>query len=39
VCNPVFDITPARYVHAIVTELGIARPPFTESLQAMREPD
>ncbi len=35
--NPAFDITPARYVHAIVTERGIARPPFTESLQAMRE--
>ena len=39
VLNPAFDITPARYVHAIVTERGIARPPFTESLQAMREPN
>lgn len=36
--NPAFDITPARYVHAIVTERGIARPPFTESLPALREP-
>jgi len=35
--NPAFDITPARYVHAIVTERGIARPPYTESLRAMRE--
>jgi len=35
--NPAFDITPARYVHAIVTERGIARPPFTQSLQALRE--
>ncbi len=35
--NPAFDITPARYVHAIVTERGIARPPFTESLRAMRK--
>ncbi len=35
--NPAFDITPARYVHAIVTERGIARPPYPESLQAMRE--
>jgi methylthioribose-1-phosphate isomerase len=35
--NPAFDVTPARYVGAIVTELGIARAPFTESLQAMRE--
>jgi len=35
--NPAFDITPARYVHAIITERGIARPPFNKSLQAMRE--
>jgi len=35
--NPAFDITPARYVHAIVTERGIARAPFTESLQEMRK--
>src|SRR5690349_10635693 len=25
--NPAFDVTPAKYVTAIVTELGIARPP------------
>ncbi|NOG49265.1 MAG: S-methyl-5-thioribose-1-phosphate isomerase [Chloroflexi bacterium] len=31
--NPAFDVTPARYVSGIVTEHGIARPPFTESLQ------
>jgi methylthioribose-1-phosphate isomerase len=30
--NPAFDVTPAKYVSAIVTERGIARPPFTESL-------
>jgi methylthioribose-1-phosphate isomerase len=30
--HPAFDITPARYVTAIVTEAGVARPPFTESL-------
>lgn len=30
--NPAFDVTPARYVSAIVTERGIARPPFRESL-------
>jgi methylthioribose-1-phosphate isomerase len=30
--NPGFDITPARYVSAIITEAGIARPPFLESL-------
>ena len=30
--NPAFDITPAQYVTAIVTERGIARPPYAESL-------
>lgn len=30
--NPAFDVTPHRYVSAIVTERGIAPPPFTESL-------
>ena len=30
--NPGFDVTPAKYVSAIITESGIARPPFNESL-------
>ncbi len=30
--NPGFDVTPAKYVSAIITEAGIARPPFIESL-------
>ena len=30
--NPAFDITPARYITAIITEKGIAYPPFSESL-------
>ena len=30
--NPAFDVTPAEYVTAIVTERGIARPPYDESL-------
>ncbi len=30
--NPAFDVTPARYVTAIITECGVARPPFEESL-------
>jgi len=30
--NPAFDVTPAELVTGIVTELGIARPPFTETL-------
>ncbi len=31
--NPAFDVTPARYVAAIITEKGIARAPYTESLK------
>ena len=30
--NPAFDVTPAKYVTAIVTERGIARPPYESSL-------
>jgi methylthioribose-1-phosphate isomerase len=30
--NPAFDVTPAKYVTAIITEKGIARAPYTESL-------
>jgi methylthioribose-1-phosphate isomerase len=33
--NPAFDVTPAKYVTAIITERGIARPPFHESLAAL----
>lgn len=33
--NPAFDVTPNRYVTAIVTERGIARPPYTESLASL----
>ena len=35
--NPAFDVTPSRYVSAIITEEGIAREPFTQSLRAMRK--
>ncbi len=35
VANPAFDVTPARLVTAIITERGVARPPFAETLQAM----
>jgi methylthioribose-1-phosphate isomerase len=35
VANPAFDVTPARYVAAIVTEAGIARPPYEASLRAL----
>jgi methylthioribose-1-phosphate isomerase len=33
--NPAFDVTPARYVSAIICENGVARPPYQESLQNM----
>jgi methylthioribose-1-phosphate isomerase len=32
--HPAFDVTPARYITAIITEHGVARPPFTASLRA-----
>lgn len=31
--NPAFDVTPHRYLSGIVTENGIARPPFVDSLR------
>jgi methylthioribose-1-phosphate isomerase len=30
--NPAFDVTPAEYVTAIVTELGVLRPPYRDSI-------
>ncbi|MFB3923869.1 MAG: S-methyl-5-thioribose-1-phosphate isomerase [Terriglobia bacterium] len=33
--HPAFDVTPHRYVTAIITERGIARAPYTESLKAL----
>jgi methylthioribose-1-phosphate isomerase len=33
--NPAFDVTPNRYVTAIITERGVARAPFEESLRAL----
>ncbi len=37
VANPAFDVTPAEYITAFVTEAGIAYPPFDESLPRMVE--
>lgn len=37
VYNPSFDVTPAEHIAAIVTERGIAYPPFAESLAALYE--
>jgi methylthioribose-1-phosphate isomerase len=33
--NPAFDVTPSRYVTAIITEKGVARAPFEESLRKL----
>jgi len=35
VANPAFDITPARYVTAIICEHGVARAPYENSLRAL----
>ncbi|MFQ5768872.1 MAG: S-methyl-5-thioribose-1-phosphate isomerase [Acidobacteriota bacterium] len=36
--NYAFDVTPARLVTAIITEAGIARPPYRDSLAALLAP-
>ena len=37
VLNPAFDVTPHVYVHAIITEVGVLRPPLDQSIaQALR---
>jgi methylthioribose-1-phosphate isomerase len=33
--NPAFDVTPAKYITAIITERGVLRAPFTESIEKM----
>jgi methylthioribose-1-phosphate isomerase len=33
--NPAFDVTPSRYVTAIITEKGVARAPYEESLREL----
>jgi methylthioribose-1-phosphate isomerase len=33
--NPAFDVTPSRLVSAIVTERGVARPPYERSLSTL----
>jgi methylthioribose-1-phosphate isomerase len=37
VYNPAFDVTPAEYISAIITEKGIVYPPFQENLQKLKE--
>jgi methylthioribose-1-phosphate isomerase len=35
VANPACDVTPAAYITAIITEQGVARAPYAESLRAL----
>ncbi len=36
ICNPAFDVTPAKYIAAIITERGVLRAPYSESLKDMK---
>ena len=36
VYNPAFDVTPAALVTAIITERGVATPPFNRTRRALR---
>jgi len=38
VANPAFDVTPHALIEAIVTERGVARAPYVESLRALVQP-
>jgi methylthioribose-1-phosphate isomerase len=33
--NPAFDVTPAKYITAIITERGVAKAPFSEALRSL----
>ncbi len=35
--NPAFDVTPARYITAIITERGVLRGPLADSIAAMAD--
>ena len=35
ICNPAFDVTPAKYIAAIITERGTLRAPYAEALNEM----
>ena len=39
VTTPAFDVTPAELIHGIITERGIARYPYKESLEDQRNAD
>jgi len=37
--NPAFDITPASYISAIITEKGVIEPPFAKNLRSLSGKD
>ena len=37
VANPAFDVTPARFISAIICERGIARAPYADSLRRLAD--
>ena len=37
VFNPAFDVTPHQFITAIITDRGVAKPPYTESLAAQKD--
>lgn len=38
VANPAFDVTLHALIEAIITERGVARAPYVDSLRALRQP-
>lgn len=38
VANPAFDVTPAEFITAIITERGVVYPPFSEGLRNIMQP-
>jgi len=36
---PAFDVTPNEFIRAIVTEVGVLKPPFVQSIEALRRGD
>jgi methylthioribose-1-phosphate isomerase len=37
VFNPAFDVTPHEFVTAIITDRGVATPPYTQSLDRLKD--
>lgn len=37
--NPAFDVTPHQFITAIITDKGVARPPYLKSLKNLFEPN